>query len=215
MTATEALAARLAARHPDLTLDVASLQLACLLAHCRAENGCMIWEGATNNGYGKLLWRGRQVRVHRLALALATGRDLNTVPSDTLALHSCDTPRCCNPEHLRWGTNADNTRDAIDRGRFDPGAASAAARRALTRCKHGHEFTPENTRIRSDGARACRACHAALQRTYRATARVSALLARLDRLDLLAIDMVIDELPDDRVRDLVLVLANAHAPSTP
>ncbi|MBK9972574.1 MAG: HNH endonuclease [Acidimicrobiaceae bacterium] len=215
MTA-EALAARLAARHPDLTLHPRALQLACLLANCRPENGCIIWEGATNNkGYGRLQWRGRPVQVHRLVLALATGRDIDEVLTDTLALHSCDNPPCCNPEHLRWGTAADNTRDAIERGRLRPGAASAAARRALTHCKNGHEFTPTNTHIYADGHRACRACHAARERTRQRTARAAALLARLDRLDFLAIDMVIGQVPDDRVRDLVLVLANAHAPSTP
>ena len=196
---------------------VQRFQLMCLLAQTRPEGGCCIWQmGTDNNGYGKVQWHGRQVRVHRLALALATGRDIDEVPTDTLALHSCDNPPCCNPEHLRWGTNADNMRDAMDRGRHDPNittavAASAAARRALTHCKNGHEYTPENTRIRPNGSRACRACDAA----RRATARAIALLARLDRLDLLAIDMVLGEVPDDRVRDLVLVLANAHAPSTP
>lgn len=29
-----------------------------------------------------------------------------------------------------------------------------------THCKHGHEFTPENTRLTRDGARDCRACSA-------------------------------------------------------
>jgi hypothetical protein len=37
-------------------------------------------------------------------------------------------------------------------------AASAALRRSKTHCKHGHEFTPENTRTDSR-QRYCRACH--------------------------------------------------------
>lgn len=31
-------------------------------------------------------------------------------------------------------------------------------RRELTHCKHGHEFTAENTQIRPNGNRSCRAC---------------------------------------------------------
>lgn len=38
--------------------------------------------------------------------------------------------------------------------------ASAAARSALTHCKHGHEFTPENTYIKPNGYRNCRKCRA-------------------------------------------------------
>jgi len=36
--------------------------------------------------------------------------------------------------------------------------AAAAKRRAATYCKHGHEFTPENTYINARGQRVCRAC---------------------------------------------------------
>jgi hypothetical protein len=32
-------------------------------------------------------------------------------------LHSCDTPACCNPKHLRLGTNQDNVDDRVSRGR--------------------------------------------------------------------------------------------------
>lgn len=33
------------------------------------------------------------------------------------ALHSCDNPACLNPNHLRWGTNAENMEDMASRGR--------------------------------------------------------------------------------------------------
>lgn len=35
-----------------------------------------------------------------------------------MALHSCGNPRCVNPEHLRWGTQRDNIRDALARDRI-------------------------------------------------------------------------------------------------
>lgn len=28
-----------------------------------------------------------------------------------------------------------------------------------THCRHGHEYTPENTHVKSDGSRRCRTCH--------------------------------------------------------
>jgi len=48
--------------------------------------------------------------------------------------------------------------------RTSPGLKTAqeaawAKSRAKTHCKPGHEFTPENTAIRPDGRRTCRACN--------------------------------------------------------
>jgi len=54
------------------------------------------------------------------------------------ALHSCDNPGCVNPDHLRWGTELDNIKDAI-------------ARR-----KHGVTFSEDDVRfIRSSPLRHC------------------------------------------------------------
>jgi hypothetical protein len=58
------------------------------------------------------------------------------------------------PENLQWGTPAENTADMLKHGRCHW--------LNLTHCKHGHEFTPENTRVtvaRSGGQqRNCREC---------------------------------------------------------
>ncbi len=82
---------------------------------------CWTWlRGLDKDGYGKFQWgpRGAQVHVkaHRLALALATRKD------GEVAMHSCDTPSCCNPDHLRWGSQAENRADCVSKGRHAKGA---------------------------------------------------------------------------------------------
>jgi hypothetical protein len=81
------------------------------------ENGCWLWLGAKDkDGYGKFQLNGhktqRHVRAHRFALSLVLGR----WPSG-LVLHSCDTPACVNPHHLREGTQSENLVDCAVRGR--------------------------------------------------------------------------------------------------
>jgi Helix-turn-helix domain of resolvase len=79
-------------------------------------NGCWIWLGAKNrDGYGEQWWDGRLRSVHRLSAHLLLGLDLNT---KLCVLHSCDTPACFNPDHLRTGTQAENILDATLKGRM-------------------------------------------------------------------------------------------------
>lgn len=79
---------------------------------------CWEWQGAVHTNrkerYGVTSFEGRQWLTHRLAYFFA-----NTLPPDPdlNVLHSCDNPSCCNPRHLREGTQADNVDDMMKRGR--------------------------------------------------------------------------------------------------
>lgn len=82
-------------------------------------DACWLWTGPLDQkGYGQVRFRDRRYRAHRLAYEVAHG----PVPDGLGVLHSCDTPRCCNPAHLRAGTQADNGADASERGRVARGA---------------------------------------------------------------------------------------------
>jgi hypothetical protein len=76
------------------------------------ETGCWEWNKATAfHGYGVINWKGKIIRVHRLSYELANG----PIPDGMQVLHECDNPCCCNPDHLRLGTVADNMMDVKNR----------------------------------------------------------------------------------------------------
>lgn len=83
----------------------------------RRPDGCWVFTGyQTKKGYGKI-HRGpgsrELVRVHRAAWEVTYG----PIPEGLFVLHHCDNPPCCNPEHLFLGTNSDNMRDMVAKGR--------------------------------------------------------------------------------------------------
>lgn len=83
---------------------------------------CIEWDGPlNNNGYGSRSYQGRVRGVHVIAFFEANGFWPN------VCRHACDNRRCMNPEHLLDGTQADNMRDCIERGRFNPGAGERHA----------------------------------------------------------------------------------------
>lgn len=87
-------------------------------AKVQCQDGCWPWQSELNNkGYGVIrLYRGGKtvkVLTHRLAHFLASGEDITNL----VVRHDCDNPPCCNPAHLRSGTQADNMRDAMERHR--------------------------------------------------------------------------------------------------
>jgi hypothetical protein len=78
----------------------------------RGPDECWPWLASTRNGYGQFWMRGKNFVASRVAFFLAHGR---WPVAD--ALHSCDNPPCCNPNHLRDGTDSDNAQDKLERGR--------------------------------------------------------------------------------------------------
>ena len=131
----------------------------------RGPNECWEWgRTQTPKGYGHVFDRRlrRYVGAHRVALADSLG----TTPDQLrIVRHSCDNPPCCNPGHLRDGTQKDNQMDMAQKHR--------GAMQKKTHCVHDHPLSGDNIRINSRGERVCLTCDHATQARARARRRQS------------------------------------------
>lgn len=91
----------------------------------KAADECWPWipKSRTDAGYGLFnIWVDDTRRSNFAASRISCFLEHGPLPyKGARSLHSCDNPPCCNPKHLRWGTQRDNVKDAQERGRHvDP-----------------------------------------------------------------------------------------------
>jgi hypothetical protein len=68
------------------------------------DTGCWVWLGAHHErGYGRFGADGATVYAHRWAYEHFVGE-----PAGDVLMHLCDNPPCCNPSHLKPGTQVEN-----------------------------------------------------------------------------------------------------------
>lgn len=90
---------------------------------------CWIWTAAKNKlGYGLFGIGRRSLLAHRVAYELTHG----SIADGMLIRHRCDNPSCVRPDHLLQGTDADNMRDSIERGRRASSKGTQNGRAKLT-----------------------------------------------------------------------------------
>lgn len=112
---------------------------------------CWLWRGAskTPQGYGVVTVDKKDQYAHRISWKAANGE---MPPPGMCVCHTCDNPKCVNPDHLFLGTQKENVADMVSKGRR-PAPKLA--------CRRGHEYTPQNTHIyryHGKDARRCKAC---------------------------------------------------------
>lgn len=84
----------------------------------RGPDDCWMWKtGTDRDGYGKFSLTIGEQRWHMRAPQVSLILSGSPRPYDRHALHSCDVPGCCNPNHLRWGTARQNVKDMTSRDR--------------------------------------------------------------------------------------------------
>lgn len=87
---------------------------------------CWEWTRAKSKGYGNLsTGNGKYRPAHIVAWELANNRPR---PKGMVIRHSCDNRACCNPAHLLLGTQRDNMRDKVERGRQPRGETMATSK---------------------------------------------------------------------------------------
>lgn len=78
------------------------------------SDGCWLWTGTKRTAnYGCINIDGIQYLAHRVSYRLAYG----DIPRELCCCHHCDNPACVRPDHLFLGTDADNVRDMVRKGR--------------------------------------------------------------------------------------------------
>lgn len=102
------------------------------------QDGCILWAKAKSPaGYGLVSLSGKLYSVHRYILTITKG-----APSQgQQALHSCDTPSCINPDHLRWGTHAENAMDKAVRIRGTNKLSVEAVKEIRSMAANGNSLT--------------------------------------------------------------------------
>jgi hypothetical protein len=91
-------------------------------AKVNKTDSCWLWIAAKNNkGYGRFKFETKFYSSHIISYKLH-----NTDYDPTkFVCHRCDTPSCCNPNHLFLGTQSENMLDCSAKGRDNSQAKGA------------------------------------------------------------------------------------------
>ena len=80
----------------------------------KVSSGCWEWnKPLSNNGYGSMWVKPKLLMSHRLSYMIHKG----PIGPGLVICHTCDNPKCVNPDHLWSGTIADNNKDRHVKGR--------------------------------------------------------------------------------------------------
>lgn len=111
---------------------------------------CWEWLAAkSDKGYGKLMVDTQSKKfelAHRYAYALHFG----SIPPGMVVRHKCDNQGCVNPYHLELGTQKDNIRDAVQRGRLKQRLSAIGEKNGS--CKFTDEQVEQMRVMQKEGA---------------------------------------------------------------
>lgn len=98
------------------------------------NTGCWLWIGAINeSSYGSMRVNKKTLLAHRISFELHS----RPIPKGKLVLHRCDNSLCVNPAHLYIGTDSDNTKDKLLRGRMNSKLSFALSKEIISNYSEG------------------------------------------------------------------------------
>jgi hypothetical protein len=86
----------------------------------RGPDECWLFTGHINaDGYGRIGEGRKLLSAHRAAWIVTHGPipESDASQHGTVVMHVCDNPACCNPAHLKLGTQRENNADRKAKGR--------------------------------------------------------------------------------------------------
>lgn len=127
--------------------------------------GCWEWAKHIDSwGYGRKAIKSKSTPAHRVSFAYHYGIPMSALDG-IVVCHSCDNPRCVNPEHLFLGSTWDNALDMYSKGRHPNSHIMLQ-----NKCKHGHDLSGDNVRIKTGAngnvRKICRKCTCERSKRY-------------------------------------------------
>ena len=108
-------------------------------------DGCWKWLGSFDkDGYGQI-WDGA-IKKNRRAHTFSAELHFGSIPNGKIVCHSCDNPSCANPDHLFFGTHADNCLDKILKNRQAKGESQGHSKLTEEQVKAIRERAQEGYR---------------------------------------------------------------------
>lgn len=124
------------------------------------DTGCWEWRDSLNNkGYGQFGMNGTMRIASRVAYELTYG----FIPMGMSVLHHCDNSKCCRPDHLFLGTQADNQQDMKRKGRSTRGERDGQTKLVAEQIQSIRKEYTEGKSI-AQLAREYRVCRAQIRR---------------------------------------------------
>lgn len=90
--------------------------------------GCWVWKRGKSHGYGQMrvhsVFGSSPLYAHRVSYLLFYG----AFQKKLVVCHHCDNPVCVNPGHLFLGTQSDNHKDMVSKGRHPKGEGNGQSK---------------------------------------------------------------------------------------